>query len=221
MVWGGIERGIGRAAYISRHTVLRRLLMNVDFLRSELDKSVRFDDDGWNLFISFIEPLHLKKKQYLFREGDIVTHLAFIQQGCVRYYLMDQKGDEHIVYFGFEGWWVGDMNSFFGMTPTIYHLQALEDTQLYAFNRVNFLRAIEETAYGQFFRDISSKSYMAIQRRYAEANTKTAEERYNDLCAKYPQVLQRVPQHYIASYLGIKPESLSRIRKNLLADGKK
>jgi|SRR3990172_2181460 len=189
--------------------------MNFEFIKSEIEKIAVFSQKDWELFSSFIEPHTLRKKEFLFSEGDVVKYLAFVQKGCIRYYLNDNKGDEHIVYFGFEGWWVGDMNSFFNRKPTIYYLQALEDTDLFMFNRENFTYAIENTTYGEFFREITKRSYMSMQKRYAESNTKSAEEKYLELLEKNPQIIQRIPQHYIASYLGIKPESLSRIRNKI------
>jgi len=189
--------------------------MNLDHIKRIITEKISFTEDEWELFASFIEPFNLKKKEYLFREHDVLTHLGFVEKGCLRYYLVDNKGDEHIVYFAFEGWWIGDMNSFFHSKPTIYNLQALEDCQLYLFNRVNFQRAIDETPYGDFYLNATRSSYTATQKRYAEINTKSAEEKYLELLGKNPQIFQRVPQHYIASYLGIKPQSLSRIRKNL------
>jgi CRP-like cAMP-binding protein len=189
--------------------------MNLDFIKSVIEKQAILSNDEWELFTSFIEPFHLPKKQFLFRENDKLQHLGFVNKGCLRYYLVDNKGDDHIVYFAFEGWWIGDMNSFFHDKPTIYNLQALEDCELFLFNRVNFNRAIDETAYGKFFKAATSQSYMATQKRFAEVNTKTAEEKYLELLKKSPEIFQRVPQHYIASFLGIKPESLSRIRKKL------
>ena len=189
--------------------------MKYDFIKSEIEKVAPFNENDWELFSTFIEPFTLPKKELLFRADDVVKHLAFVQTGCIRYYLIDNKGNEHIVYFGTEGWWVGDMNSFFNRKPTIYYLQALEDTELLMFNRENFQRAIDETSYGGFFREATKRSYISIQKRYAEANTKSAEEKYLELIQKNPSIMQRVPQHYIASYLGIKPESLSRIRKKL------
>lgn len=189
--------------------------MDYSFIKNEIEKVIAFNENDWELFSSFIELFMLPKKEFLFCADEVVKHLAFVQKGCIRYYLIDDKGNEHIVYFGTEGWWVGDMNSFFNQKPTIYYLQALEDTELLMFNRENFQRAIDETSYGGFFREATKKSYMSIQKRYAEANTKSAEEKYIELMQKNPSILQRVPQHLIASYLGIKPESLSRIRKKL------
>jgi CRP-like cAMP-binding protein len=188
---------------------------DLSFIKSVVGTQARLNASEWELFSSFIEPHTIKKKGFMFREGDVLRHLAFVNKGCLRYYVVDPKGDEHIVYFAFEGWWIGDMDSFFQQKPTIYYMQALEDCELFLFNLPDFNRAIDETAYGQFFKKATAQSYTATQRRFAELNTLSAEPRYLNLLETKPQVFERVPHHLIASFLGIKPQSLSRIRKQL------
>jgi len=190
-------------------------MADLTFIKKVVETQAKLSIGEWELFSSFIEPVKLPKKEFLFREGDVLRHLAFVNKGCLRYYVVDPKGNEHIVYFAFEGWWIGDMDSFFQQKPTIYYMQALEDCELFLFNLPNFNRAIDETAYGQFFKKATAQSYTATQRRYAEQNTLTAEERYLKLVENKPEIFQRVPHHLIASFLGIKPQSLSRIRKLL------
>jgi CRP-like cAMP-binding protein len=185
------------------------------FIKAVLERQVKLSSAEWELFSSFIEPFKLSKKDFMFREGDVLRYLAFVNKGCLRYYVVDPKGNEHIVYFAFEGWWIGDMDSFFQQKPTIYYMQALEDCELFLFNLKNFNRAIDETGYGQFFKKATAQSYTATQRMYAELNTLSAEERYLKLVESKPQIFERIPHHLIASYLGIKPQSLSRIRKQL------
>jgi CRP-like cAMP-binding protein len=185
-------------------------------MRKSVERDAVFTDEAFAFLTSLCEFKKLKKKEFLFREGEVDRHLAFVNKGCLRYYLVDTKGDEHIVYFAFEDWWIGDMNSFFNSKPTIYYMQALEDCELLLFTRENFTKALDEIpAFNDFFTKRTSQSYMAIQKRFAQVNTESAEERYVRLLQSQPEIFQRVPQHYIASFLGIKPQSLSRIRKNL------
>lgn len=190
-------------------------MADLTFIKKVVETQAKLSAEEWELFSSFVEPSKLGKKDFMFREGDVLRYLAFVNKGCLRYYVVDPKGDEHIVYFAFEGWWIGDMDSFFQQKPTIYYMQALEDCELFLFNLKNFNRAIDETAYGQFFKKATAQSYTATQRRFAELNTLSAEERYLKLVASKPEIFQRVPHHLIASFLGIKPQSLSRIRKLL------
>lgn len=199
-----------------RQSFLVFKFMEFDLLRAELEKVAPFSDSEFDLVTSLVEVRALRKRDFLFREGHIVRSLGFVQNGCLRYFLTDNKGEEHILYFATEGWWVGDMNSFFHQKPTIYCLQALEESTLFLFNKSNFERGLDEIpSFRNHFQTKSTESYMHIQRRFAESNTKSASQKYQELLKTRPDLIQRVPQIYIASYLGIKPQSLSRIRKQL------
>ena len=187
-----------------------------DSLRIALDKLSPFSDEEFEEFKSLIKIKQLTKGEYLFREGEIDRHLAFVNKGCLRYYLIDKDGDEHTIYFALENWWIGDMQSFFSETATPYSMQALEDCELFAFTREKFQYAIDNIKpYERFYKTMVPRSYAAMQQRFAQNSAQSAEERYLSLLKKQPEVFQRVPQYLIASYLGIKPQSLSRIRKKL------
>ena len=184
-------------------------------LRKAVEKEAPFTDEEFDRFTSLVKVMNLQKDEFLFQEGEIDRYLAFVNRGCMRYYLIDNSGDEHTIYFAMEGWWIGDMQSFFHELPTPYFMQALEPCELYAFSKVNFQKALDEIEpYSRFFKSVVPKSYAAMQARFAKTQSESAEERYLALLKKQPQIFQRVPQYLIASYLGIKPQSLSRIRKN-------
>ena len=188
----------------------------LDALRAEC----AFSDEAFAQITSLIRLIPLKKGEFLFREGEIDRYLAFVRKGCLRYYLIDKSGDEHTIYFATEAWWVGDMNSFFKGLPTLYFLQALEPTELLAFSKEAFQTALDTIpAFNEFFRIKTRQSYSAMQRRFVEQQAESAEEKYLKLIEAQPSLFQRVPQYLIASYLGIRPQSLSRIRKNLSAKG--
>jgi CRP-like cAMP-binding protein len=185
-------------------------------LRIAVEKEAPFSDEEFERFTSLIKPITLEKNEFLFREGEIDRYLAFVNKGCMRYYLIDNSGDEHTIYFAMENWWIGDMQSFFHEMPTPYFMQALEQCELFAFSRVNFQKGLDEiTPFSNFFKSRVPKSYAAMQERFVHNRSESAEDRYLALLTKQPQVFQRVPQYLIASYLGIKPQSLSRIRKKL------
>ena len=185
-------------------------------LRKAVEEVCPFSDEEFEQFTSLIRIIHLKKNEFLFSEGEVDRYLAFVNKGCLRYYLVDNSADEHTIYFAMENWWIGDMQSFFSEKPTPYYMQALEPCELFAFSRKNFQRALDEiTPYSNFFKSRVPKSYAAMQERFAHNQSETAEQRYLALLKKQPQIFQRVPQYLIASYLGIKPQSLSRIRKQL------
>jgi len=195
--------------------------MSFERLRKALDALSPFTDEEFESFTSLIKIKNLSKDQYLFREGEINRYLAFVNKGCLRYFLINKKGDEHTIYFALENWWIGDMQSFFSEKPSPYAMQALEDCELFAFSRERFQFAIDKIpAFERFYKSIIPRSYAAMQERFATNQSESAEERYLTLLKRQPEVFQRVPQYLIASYLGIKPQSLSRIRKKIAEDDK-
>lgn len=165
------------------------------------------------------QPSRFKKKAHLFRAGEVCRNVGFVNKGCLRHYFIDDKGNDHIAYFAFEEWWVGDLQSFYSQKPTVYNLQTLEDCEIFLFTLPDFQKAIHEIpAFNEFILIKHRKSYTATIDRFVNSKSESAEEKYLKLLQKSPEVFQRVPQHYIASYLGIKPQSLSRLRKKILRD---
>lgn len=156
----------------------------------------------------------LRKKQYLLQEGDIWKYDAFITQGCLRTYTVDEKGSEHINNFSIENWWTGDRESLMFQQPSRFNIDAIEDSELVLFTHENFeLLCKEIPAFNDMVNAILQRSFIAAQNRIQASLTLTAEEKYLNFINKYPGFALRFPQTMIASYLGITPETLSRIRK--------
>ena len=190
--------------------------MHFDRLLKHLQVAVFFSNDDMSKLIPFIEPRPVKKKEYLFTRGEICRHVGFINKGCMRYFFIDEKASEHILYFAFEEWWVGDLNSFYMNEPSPNCLQALEESELFLFSLTSFEGARKSIpAFDEFITIKHRKAYTTAQQKSFEERAVTAEEKYIKLLNTSPDIFQRVPQHYIASYLGITPESLSRIRKKI------
>jgi CRP-like cAMP-binding protein len=185
-----------------------------DRLYNHLKKIVPITEKDVELMMSYAKITKLKKKSFLFQEGEIARHVGFVNQGVLRYYYTDEHGEEHIIYFAQEEWWIGDLNSFYGQVPTPYYLQALENTELFLFTRENFDRVRSSIpAYDEYVKVRHAKATAARLDTMMSLRAEHAEDRYEKLLKSFPDIFQRVPQHYIASYLGIKPQSLSRIRK--------
>ncbi len=156
----------------------------------------------------------LRKRQYLLQEGDIWKYDAFITQGCLRTYSVDEKGSEHINSFSIENWWTGDRESLMFQQPSRFNIDAIEDSELVLFTHENFeLLCREIPAFNNMVNTILQRSFIAAQNRIQGSLTLTAEEKYLNFINKYPAFASRIPQTMIASYLGITPETLSRIRK--------
>jgi len=165
------------------------------------------------LIESVFQSKKFRKRQYFLQEGDVCKYTAFIVKGAMRQYTVDDKGEEHITRLSIENWWVNDRESLMKQIPSIYFIDAWEDTEALLVTKAAFLDLIDQIpALSEWMRNIDVNFAIASQRRLNAAISLSAEERYHDLEKNYPEFLQRFPQHIIASYLGIKRESLSRIR---------
>jgi CRP-like cAMP-binding protein len=158
----------------------------------------------------------VKKGEALQRAGDIATHGFFVAAGCLRSYSIDEKGREHVLRFAPEGWWLTDFKSMRDQEPSTYFVDALEASEVVAMPgeaHPRFLEAIP--GYAAAFAAGLLKMHEARERRLLESMSATAEQRYLSFLETYPSIARRVPQHMLASYLGITPETLSRLRAQL------
>ncbi|MCW3118133.1 MAG: cyclic nucleotide-binding protein [Chitinophagaceae bacterium] len=162
-------------------------------------------------------PKRIRKKQYFLQEGEVCKYFAFIVKGAMRQYSVDDKGAEHIVQLSIENWWAVDRESFVMLTPSVYNIDAWEDTEALLTTRADILNLYNQIpALVEMARKMDEKHSIANQRRLNASISFPAEKRYSDFANCYPEFLQRFPQHIIASYLGITKETLSRIRKQML-----
>lgn len=154
-----------------------------------------------------------RRRQYILQEGDVARHETFILSGLTRTYEVDERGQEHVVQFGLEDWWVGDLYSFLSDKPSKYNIDCLEDTEVLQITKSSLEKLYEKVPKMEHhFRIIIQNAFISATSRIASSLTKSAVERYQEFTSKYPQIEQRVANHQIASYLGITPQSLSRIR---------
>ena len=158
----------------------------------------------------------VEKGELLLKEGEICRHSFFVEKGLLRYYSIDAKGKEHIIQFAPEGWFVSDRESVYFNQPSQYFIQALEESRIIALDET-FVRELakQDPSFLEFNNRLLHNHIRHLQRRINMLLSATAEERYLDFINIYPDILLRVPQTMVASYLGIAPESLSRVRKDL------
>lgn len=156
----------------------------------------------------------IRKKEFLLKEGDVCRYIGFIIKGATRQYTVDKKGNEHMQNLCIENWWTADRGSFHNQTPSIYNIDAWEDTELLLLPKVNryYERVNNIPAFREMRIRLDDNNHIATQYRLHSSINHTAEHRYEDLMARYPEFVQRFPQHIIASYIGITKETLSRIR---------
>jgi len=185
-------------------------------LKAHFAETDNFSDEDFEKFISFLTPVVIKKKEFFTMQGEHCRYLAFVNSGCLRAFHSDEKGDEYTMYFAFLNWWIGDKTSFYSGTPSRFSIQALEDSEVFRADKTNWEAALDQIpVFEKWYRIKTRKSYEASQQKIIDSQTESAEEKYVKLLKNSPEIVLRIPQHYIASYLGIKPQSLSRIRKNL------
>lgn len=182
-------------------------------LRRNIEEKVALTEAEWLLCKSLFSPKKLRKKQYFLQEGDVCRYTAFLEKGAMRSYSIDEKGNEHIIQFALEGWWITDLYSFYTGEPSTYTIDALEDSEILQITQPNYEELMKQVpVMERYFRLLLQNRLIALQRRLSGNLSFSAEQKYRWLLQAHPDIFQRVPQHVIASYLGITKETLSRIR---------
>ena len=175
-----------------------------------------FTEDEFALFLSHFTVKTIAKKDYFLRAGDCCHSKAYLNKGCTRNFVIDEQGHERILLFAFEDWWLGDMESYYSGKSATTYIQVLEDSELLVISKENFLRSEQEIPkLKQWYTHKILRAASASMSRIVEMKTLSAELRYLQLLEKQPHIFQRVPLQYIASYLNIEPQSLSRMRNRL------
>jgi CRP-like cAMP-binding protein len=190
------------------------------YLRKHFEETHRFTNEEFDLLTSFLTPVTVRKKEFFARQNEYCRYVGYVNSGCLRAFSTKPNGDEFTIYFAFQNWWIGDQSSFYSGAPSRYSLQALEDAEVFMADKEKWEKALDKVSVFEKWHKVKTqKSYDAAQQKLIDSHTESAEEKYLKLLKNNPEMVQRIPQHYIASYLNIKPQSLSRIRKNL--QGKK
>ena len=158
----------------------------------------------------------VKKKKNLLNEGEICRYLYFVEKGALRSYTIDKEGNEHVIQLAIEDYWIADLSSFVTQSPGTITIEAIEDCEVLLLPNLELERLYDEIpSLGTFFRKLYQRAYVHLQARLHASHSTVAEERYLELIRLQPKINARIPLTHIASYLGITPESLSRIRKHL------
>jgi CRP-like cAMP-binding protein len=193
-----------------------------ELILHNVSKHITLTEEEQQYFISILQPKKLRRKQYLVQAGDLCRYECFINKGCLRQYYLDEKGNEHVLYFAIEDYWISDMFGLVTGEPALTNIEAQEDCELLLIERKAYEQLfIKIPKMERFFKIILQRSLVSQQRRMIENMSLQADERYRRFAERHPVLEQRLPQKQIASYLGITPESLSRIRKQRLSALKK
>jgi CRP-like cAMP-binding protein len=181
-----------------------------------ISQKVALSPTEFKIFTDHLKIQTLKKSEVFTRQNYNSDRLAFVNKGIVIGSMINAEGDRKVMQIATENNWTADLYALFSGKPAVLTLEAHEDCELLVLSKEHFnfiCNTIPKLEH--FFRLLAEEAYVYSQQRILNIFNQKAEQRYLDLIKEYPTIIERVKQHYIASYLGIEPQSLSRIRKNI------
>lgn len=182
-------------------------------LITHISKYIPLNDSEGETVLSYFDHQIIKKKTHLLHEGETCDKQYFILKGCLRLYIINNKGNEQTIQFGIENWWATDYISFQEQNPSHFYIQAIENLEVLSIDKKSIDELLARIPkLERYFRLILQRAFGAAQIRIKYLFTMTAEERYHNLNNSFPEFVQRVPQYMLASYLDFSPEFMSRIR---------
>lgn len=204
--------GTTRQPFLANHNGMSHPASFLDLVRSLPGIS----EAEAEIVLGYFHTRQIKAKEHIVSAGEICKQIAYVSKGCFSYYTLLEKGKKSIIHFAFEDWWTGDLESFISRQPATTYWQAIEDAEIVAVSRNDFDALCSESpAFKQLFSRKTQTGYMRAMTKAARDKSETAEEKYLRMLTEYPQIILRVPHYEVAAYLGIAPESLSRIRNKI------
>ncbi len=190
--------------------------MGTNLILSNVAKHITLNDHEKKFFLSLLLPQTFKRKTLFLQQGEVCKNSTFVIDGALRSYTVDKEGKEHILNFATQGWWMSDLYSLISKKPSTLNIEAIDDTEVFILSGNDQQLLYEKVPkFERFFRILIENALVANQQRLIDNLSLPAEERYLQFLKKYPIIPSCVPQHNIASYLGITPEFLSKIRARL------
>ena len=182
-------------------------------LLSYFDRLIPLNKAEKELVIEMFHFRLFRKRQYVLQEGNTCTQFNFVVRGCLRSYKIDDKGNIYILQFAAENNWINDLGSFHEMTPSTLNIDAMEDTVVFQVSREDLISLyMQAPKFDRIFRVLTENAFVRLQQRLLQNISSTAEERYQNFLALYPDLSNRISQVQIAAWLGVTPEFLSRLR---------
>ncbi len=190
--------------------------MDKEEIANALQEKVKLSAADLKFFFEIAELKQYSKNEHLVRTGDENVVFVLIKKGCLMTYFKDRQDHLHAIQFGQEMWWTGDLDAFFNQQVSKYGIKALTDVEVYLLNRDNFeLINNRSPAFESYFRILFQNALISHQKRIIRNISYTAEEKYLEFVDLHPRLELIVPQKYIASYMGITPEFLSKLKRKL------
>ncbi|WP_290368643.1 Crp/Fnr family transcriptional regulator [Chryseobacterium sp. Bi04] len=189
--------------------------MSIQPLIEYFKKYLPLNSEDIILLAERIKPRNIKRKQMILQEGFVCKHYTFVEKGCFKMYGIDEKGTEHNLMFAAENDWVADLGSFYSGKPSKLFIEAIEPSTILQIEKQDLLYLfVHSPKFDRNFRVIVEEKFIELQNRLLQNFSSNAEQRYLDFLEQYTELALRLPNTQIASYLGITPEFLSKIRKN-------
>ncbi|MFD2098275.1 Crp/Fnr family transcriptional regulator [Flagellimonas iocasae] len=186
-----------------------------DFFLKYLQDKIHLSAKEVEMIRSVAIEKKLRRRQYLLQQGDVWKYNAFVSSGLLKSYSINEDGQEHIMSFSPENYWTGDRASLMDGIPSQFNIDAIEDSEIILIEKTNFETLCKNIPQlNDMVNAILQKSFIVSQGRIHTQISLSAEEKYQDFLKKFPEISNRIPQHMIASYIGITPETLTRLRRN-------
>lgn len=194
--------------------------MNPSGILSAIKRHISLTEEEASYFTSILLPLSVKQGDHIEKNGEMTRYFIYVNSGCLMSYFTDTDGHDHVLQFSTVGWWTGDLKSFTRGEPACISTRALTDSEVWLLPKESMDNLLEKhLKFEKYFRIIFQNSIVTHQYRIIQSDSATAQERYVAFQNKYPTLEQYVPLKYIASYLGMTPEFLSKIRRKMAENG--
>jgi CRP/FNR family transcriptional regulator, anaerobic regulatory protein len=192
--------------------------MNTELFLENMRKHIRLTEEEEAVVLSKLRPVKLKRREHLLKQGTVARDLAFVLEGCLRAYALDDNGFEHILQFAPAGWWISDMSSVISRSESLLNVDAIKPSEVLLLSREDQLSLFDEVPkLERYFRVLTENGLVSSRMRLIENLSLTARQRYQRFCQTYPNLINEIPQKYIASFIGVTPEFLSKIRGEKLS----
>lgn len=190
----------------------------IEEFKDHINKFVKINEEEFSGISAFFQIQELRKKENLLNEGDLCKYNYFVLNGCLRKFFIHEKGTEQTTEFAIENWWMTDHHAFELHLPTVFYIQAVENTAILRIHKADQDKLLAQfPIMERYYRCVYQRAFAASQMRIKYLYGFSKEEMFVHFNKYFPEFIQRIPQHLVASYLGFTPEYLSEIRRKIVS----